>query len=289
MRALPLLVLVAAACAPELERPAWRVDGPRVLAIRAEPAEAAPGSAVQLEALVVAPDEAPAPRWALCLRQRALAESGSVAKDCLEPAAAWLRELGEGPRVGASLPADSCALFGPETPPARPGEAPLRPQDPDATGGYYVPVRAGLEGQLAFGGVRLRCQLPQAPAPVARELKDRYVANTHPRGLQLLLEGTPAPGSELTLRASFDAGAAEPYPVFQLATASLEDRVETLRVSWFTTAGALGAQSVRVEPGAAEAETTWRAPETAGTALLWAVLRDDRGGVAWTSLRVEIP
>lgn len=38
----------------------------------------------------------------------------------------------------------------------------------------------------------------------------------------------------------------------------------------------------------AGSETTWRAPFTAGRAWVWAVLRDDRGGVDFGGLALEI-
>ena len=60
MKRLLLATLVAlAACKPDLGAPASLITEPRVLAIRSEPAEVAPGKDTQLTALVASPDAAP--------------------------------------------------------------------------------------------------------------------------------------------------------------------------------------------------------------------------------------
>ena len=69
-------------------------------------------------------------------------------------------------------------------------------------------------------------------------------------------------------------------------------RRESLRVSWFTTAGSFerdrtgraGDEGEAGEPPESFTENTWTAPEDARATQLWLVLRDARGGVAFTTL-----
>jgi hypothetical protein len=59
--------------------------------------------------------------------------------------------------VTAPIPADARRLFGPESPPRSGSEPPVRPRDPDSTGGYYQPVRAVLGQSVVIGLVRIIC------------------------------------------------------------------------------------------------------------------------------------
>ena len=69
---------------------------------------------------------------------------------------------------------------------------------------------------------------------------------------------------------------------------------EALTVSWFATSGAF--ESDQTGRAASDLETStdngWTAPSTApmngGAVLVWVVLRDDRGGVAWQRYRITV-
>ena len=84
---------------------------------------------------------------------------------------------------------------------------------------------------------------------------------------------------------------AEGYVTFDLASQSLVDRREAMRVSWFATAGDLGTDRTgRAEDDRATAtENTWTAPSSAGRVHVWIVLRDSRGGVTWQSVEIRVP
>lgn len=297
-RLLAAALLALAACQAPFERRPSEIDGPRFLAVRSEPPEAAPGTQVSLTALMVEPAgpvAALAPSWAFCVVDRPAAEDNTVSSRCVAADAPELLPFpgGADPLTAtAALPAEGCQVFGSEPPPPPPGEPPQRPADPDSTGGYYQPVRVGWpgEGPVAFGQVRLSCALPAAPLEVARDFRARYRANQNPALAELELLGgavAAAPGERLSLFAAWSAGAAEPFVVYDQASASLVDRVEALRVSWFATAGALDADVTR-EVSAGGAEVGWVAPAEPGTVHLWAVLRDDRGGAGWRHLAVEV-
>ena len=292
------LAAVACACQPRFDRAPSRVDGPRVLAVRAEPPEAAPGASVTLAPLLVdaaGPLDAATVDWAFCLANRPAADDNTVSARCLPPDSPDLRPIAPGPAPPAAtavLPAEGCQVFGSEPPPPPPGEPPLRPVDPDPSGGYYQPVRLAVAGgeAVAFAQVRLRCALPAAPAPVAQEFRARYVPNRNPHLAELGLAGgatTVAPGGREVLQAAWAPEAAEPFVAFDLASSALVDRVEALRVSWFSTAGTFDADRSAPQ-GEARAQVGWRAPDAPGPVHLWAVLRDDRGGMGWRHLVVEV-
>jgi hypothetical protein len=179
------MVTVAAAlgCAPELLDDASRVRSTRVLAVRAEPAEPAPGEAVTLRALVASPDGTvgePSLRWAFCTARRALATPGPVYPACLEESDPALVPVGTGASAGGALPTDACRLFGAEPPDDRQG-AGGRPVDPDVTGGFYLPVQARLTGSApTVFQARIGCRPGGLSQVEAAELTRRSRRNENP-------------------------------------------------------------------------------------------------------------
>lgn len=293
----PLVVLLTAVgCVPSLEGEPWRVDGPRVVAVRATPAEAPPDAVVRLEALVVGDAAGPA-RFALCLAPRGPEERRVAAEPCLLGAADALLPLPAfGPtEAEARLPLDACQRFGPLAPPSEAGAEPRRPTDPDGTGGYHQPVVVELDGARSIGRVRLDCGLPAAPARVAARWRAEARPNRAPDILALELDdGRPADGARLApgvtlglvVRTATDA--AERWLAYAPGTRSLEARRERLSVQWFADGGRLDAHARGLEPDRAESGVDWTTPDTAGPVRIWAVLRDDRGGVSWVQVRLEI-
>ncbi len=274
-RWLALVLGLASGCVPALEGDPALVDGPRVVAIRADPAEAAPGESVTLTALVVGGDGTEALAWALCDRAPEVAGSSPVAPECQRERAPHLTPIttAVGP-VSTVVPADACAVFGPTPAPAGPGEPPRRPVDPDLTGGYHQPVRASLGGALAFGRIRLRCGLAGVTAETSRAFRDGYAPNAHPE-VELDLPGAAAPGETVRVRAAWDGAAAEPYLLYDREARALVERTEVLTLAWF------------VEGGRLEGDR-WTLPTAPGAARVWVVLRDDRGGVGWASGAVDV-
>lgn len=290
-------------CAPELDTRLALVDEPRLIAVIAEPAEAAPGEAVTYALVGAAPggalDVAPA-RWAYCLAPKAPTEDNAVASACLGDDDEQIVPLGAGATVAATVPDDACSRFGPDTPPGG-----FRPRDPDGTGGYYQPARATLATEaadlVAFGLHRLRCNLDGAPPEIARQFRDTYVANVNPPpptltaradGAAIDLTAPLPAGVALDLVASWPAAAAEPYVWYDPAARALSPRREAMRVAWFTDAGELEVDVSGVAEADAGATSSaanrWRPPDSSGTAHLWLVLRDSRGGVAVTALALAL-
>jgi hypothetical protein len=278
------LVTALASCDDALDQRLAIVDEPRVLAVVAEPAEAKPGTAVAFRALVAGPTGpiADAPRWAYCLAPKPPTEDNAVSVGCVT--GDELADLGSAPAVTAPLPVDGCLLFGPDTPPGG-----FRPRNPDGTGGYYQPMRAEVGELLAFGLARITCLLPTAPAEVARDYALRYVANANPTLAPLALGPVP-PGADVTLTAAWPATAAETYLYYEQGSQTLIDRRESMRVSWFATAGAIDVDAGTVGEGdpATSISTTWHAPTERGTVWVWLVLRDSRGGIATAEAQVRV-
>jgi hypothetical protein len=83
----------------------------------------------------------------------------------------------------------------------------------------------------------------------------------------------------------------EPYVTLDPAAREIVSHREAMRVSWFATAG----NYVHDRTGYTENEVSrthitndWTAPEREGPVHLWFVLRDDRGGVGWTELVIDV-
>jgi hypothetical protein len=278
-------------CRPDLGERESLVTRTRVLAVRGDPPEAAPGANVRYSLLVATPEGAvatPLASWAYCATAKLLTENGAASAACLRDA---VRPLAEGPpTIEAPMPTDACSVFGPEV-----ASADLRPRDADITGGYFQPLRVTVfeqeESAVALGLERIGCRVANANVDIAREFGDRYVANENPElgaltaswsGAPVALDAIPR-GARITLRAGWSDRSPERYIVFDLPSRRIVEHRETMRVSWFATAGTF--ENDRSGRGEDELETftenDWTAPDDARTVHLFVVLRDARGGVAF--------
>lgn len=299
-RWLVLAALIVGACLPEREQEHNLVDSVQILAVRAVPAEAAPGDEVYYEALVASPSGLHAGEvgWAYCSQSRTVKERTGVTASCaegrdLEPVAAETR-----------VPMDACARFGPNPPPNGPDEQPRRPADPDPTGGYYLPIRAQLSDSETgvFGFQRIRCDLAGATRSIFEEFQERYSLNRHPQISRLAMaEDENGEGIGLALGvASVQTGAVvrfvleatanstESFVVYDRENSRVVDKTETLYATWYVTAGTLGLATSSGSHGGFSSEQTWQAPSEAMTVLGWVVLRDSRGGMDWHEFRVNV-
>ena len=270
-----LLLAAVAACAPSSGPPLSRIDSPRVIALRGTPAEAPPGAAVTWDALVALDDGAPL-AWSLCRTPRPLTTNDVVSPDCLSRGDA----LGSAPSVNATLPDDACQLFGPELANAR-----ARSVAADASGGFYQPYRAALGSADSIGLQRLACPLAGATADVAAEFHMRYTPNQNPQPGPLRIGDAPADGATVTAGArvtlTVDWPTDEIYPVLDVATETLVDHREAMRVSWYASGGDLDEERTgRAADDPASSSDNVLTP-SAGAVQIWAVVRDDRGGVGW--------
>jgi hypothetical protein len=296
MRPILLLTLPAAAlgCVPVVGDPVSLVTGQRLLAVRGDPPEVAPGATVSYRALVASPAGTvadPLLAWAFCAAPTPLTDNDPVSPACL--GSAVLPIAGPAPTASAATPNDACSLFGPDPPPGS-----LRPHDPDATGGFYQPVRVELGALRAFYGERVPCPLPDAPTAASVALAQGYVDNRNPAllplaasagGKGIALDRIPA-GSAVQLTTGWGAADAEMYLMYDPATAEVVTRREALSVSWFATGGAFAAEvtgSAEDDPATTTA-TTWTAPADPGVVHAWLVLRDSRGGVDFAAYDITV-
>ena len=283
-----IAVAAVAGCQDALDQRLAIVDQPRVLAITSEPPEVAPGATATLTALVATPSGplAAVPAWSLCDAPKPPTVDNAVADDCVADA---VTPLGDAPSITATIPLDACRTFGPDV-----ASAGFRPRDPDPTGGYYQPIRAAVPSlDLAFGFTRITCNLANAPGDVAQQYKTTYVANTNPSLTALTIDGAPATTAsvpadrDVTLSVGWPADAVESYLYYDQTSQTLITRRESMRVSWFATAGTLAvdASAVAETDATTTVTTTWHTPAS-GPAYLWVVLRDSRGGLATASYDV---
>ncbi|MDB4996063.1 MAG: hypothetical protein JWM74_3495 [Myxococcaceae bacterium] len=302
------------ACRPALDDTVSAVDTPRLLAVRAVPAEAQPGEVVRLEPIYADPTgvvtDARA-EVAFCTARKPLSEPGSVSSACLgggDPAV--LSIVGVGTTAEGALPKEACRLFGPDRPVGLPGEPAGRPSDPDGTGGYYVPGRVRREGSdPAIFEVRVRCGLSGATQAVVADFGRRYRTNTNPQPELEVVRGTAvvkvAEGEELTVApheivrlhlwwascGDDDAvcTGAERYVAYDTASRTIVPRREAIRASWFGTGGSF--EHDRTSRNEDDTETSsdnvFTAPAS-GATTLWIVLRDARAGVGLRTVRLVV-
>ncbi len=347
---LPLL----AACTPAFDDRSSAVDGPRVLALRSLPAEAAPGEALQYQLLVV--DQAgtvrsPRATWSYCTQPKPTNELNDVASACFQNADV-VTAFGTGTAPTGKLPANACAQFGPDVP--RPvgnsnsdssgntiKQTQGRPTDPDLTGGYFQPlildVFAGQTRIPTLGETRITCNLAGSTLEQLADYKLRTTANENPQlsgvtvaslgDADLSAEDAAEPtefaaSQTYTLRASWPAcpttpacgdgicspsetklacpddcttpkgcGGSEPFGYLDPQAHAVVDRHESMRVSWFATAGRFDADHtgrLEAEFSQTSSDNAWTAPAEAGPVFMWVTLRDDRGGVDWRSFKVDV-
>ena len=264
--------------------PQGSLQSSSVIAIVAEPAEALPGEQVTYRSIVASPDgpeSGTGAAWSFCRTPRSLSENAAVSAACArteeQPVSA------DGLEIEATLPMDACARFGPET------LAGLRPTDPDRSGGYYQPIRFELDGHVALLRHRVRCALANAPFEVVRRFQNEYQRNNAPGILRVhALEAATAltAGEQVTLAVAMSDNAAESYVVYDQSSGDLKRRTEELDVRWFASAGQL--EATQRTPVDGRATARWSVPARAGSAWIWVVVRDERGGVSSWTERFEV-
>ncbi|HVY40479.1 MAG TPA: hypothetical protein VHM31_21220 [Polyangia bacterium] len=300
----------AAGCKPDLGAPPSLVAGPRILAVRGLPAESVPGGTVTYDILAVdVTGTAPAPdvAWAQCLLPDPPAFGNDVSDACLTIP----DDAGPAPTFTGAIAPNVCAIFGPQTPPVMKGQPPTRPADPDPTGGFYPPVRAVWQatGLVAFALERVTCRLANAPPDVATDYATKYTANQNPLLSGLLVasgddvtplyaagQSTPPPaaairaGQRVLLQADFSDDSAETFLVWDVVQLKLLEQRESLRVAWYATGGAFRRDVTgrASDDPATYTQNEWTAPATPGPVHLWAVLRDNRGGIDFASAEIDV-
>ena len=320
------MLMALAGCKPDLGAPVSLISGPSILAVRGEPAEADPkrDQTVTYEVLAVDVDgripslDSAANRpalWAVCTTPKPPVEANAVSSDCVDgeklPGQYGFSLTG----FSSKMPFDACSLFGPNPPPAKEGEAQVRPRDPDVTGGYYLPIRVSLwipEGQrregmagqdtlVAFGFERISCGLANVDSKTSRQFEETYTLNKNPRlsGLRIISPtisevragaALHVPrNTSVTFEAAWNEESVESFPAFDIESRTLLTRRESMVVAWYATGGTFAHDSSG--RGESETETATSNQWTAGApgdAHMWLVLRDNRGGVDFAAYELVV-
>jgi hypothetical protein len=300
-------------CEPNLDQRTFAVTSARVLAVRADPAEVAPGTNVTLTTLYVGPSGPITTGpfdWAYCDARNPLANLGPVSPDCYARTGSAFVELGAASSERSPLPVDACSLFGPDVPATTADAAPGRPVDPDPTGGYYQPVRLAVGDQIAIGMARILCGIPGASPDQLTVLASESHPNRNPQidevsdstlgTLSLAGSGTNTVhlSQRLDLRASWavcdptavSCTGSEGYAYLDPETHIVVQAREEIRVSWFATGGTFDDDRTGRDASDPTPYTSdgWSAPTTTGPVYIWLVIRDDRGGSGWRSYVVDV-
>ena len=270
---------LAAGCGGDFNDDYNLVSGLRLLAVKAEPPEAAPGERIHLTALAHPSQQsngaAPSIKWSACT-QPPIAGSGTLNNDCLlNEAAPYLIPLGSGPAIEASIPGVVPDDFGP----------------PDFTGGIYLPIRLRVQSANdALDGI-LRFRLAAGSPPNRNPVLTGILLSANGEGAPAPLDESAPPSvkvnDHLTLRAGFSLDSAEKYQAPDIGGGTRE-ATETLNVTWFATAGHFSSGS-----NGPDIDTTLaldKNPPAAGATIdIWVIGRDERGGLDFIhrSLKVQ--
>jgi hypothetical protein len=181
---LAVVALAGPSCKPNLDQTVSVITEPTVLAVRSDPPDAKPPAVIKYTTLYVdgsGPIAKVPVDSAFCEARKPLAELGPVNTKCLQASGSWFVPIGDGSPVSGALPADGCKLFGPDVPPPVMNQPQGRPVDPDATGGYYEPVRLlASDGTVTLDQTRLSCGLGGVASDVGVDYLHRYHANENP-------------------------------------------------------------------------------------------------------------
>jgi hypothetical protein len=249
-----------AGCQSFTDPPVSFVAGLRVLGIKAEPPQIAPGASTTVAALVVdTSGGTPTAFWSQCLLPPLPGQAVNTA--CVDGSAgSELQPIGDGLTIPFVMPQVAAASLG----------------APDATGGVYLPLVAALESS------------PQTFTAVYRlRLGDDAPANTNPTiagvfsvdasgAMSALDAAAPTPvqaGGALSLTVTFAPDSAQTY-----TAADGTVTTETLTTSWFCTAGELSFEKTSDTQPVTVLHLDQRLPAAGAQIDLYAVAHDERGG-----------
>jgi hypothetical protein len=271
---------------------------------------------------------APPLGWAICNEPHPPAESNVVSSACLElpdtstaetftaplPAEACTNfgPLTSKPGARPADPDTTGGYYQPVRASWHPSRNPQSGSEPPAMGSVEQSSTSpdANAGLTAFALPRILCPLGAiAPTDVAGAYANDYRPNVNPTLSAVVVDpdGAEAPlyeagdtvfapasvgaGQLITFEARWDAAVQETFKVYDLTTHLLADQTESLRLSWFATAGEF--EHERTGRTAAETDTPfsrniWRAPAAPGLVHLFVVLRDSRSGVDFATAQVEV-
>jgi hypothetical protein len=297
MRALAVLAAVACwSCGADFDRSIAVLSANTILAVRAEPPESLPGADVTYTALAATAAGADAKAevvWSFCATAPAATEDAPVSASCI---AGESPGIASGTVVTLATPADACRRFGPLGVPTPAGAAPAQPAPPDATGGFFAPLRLGWQDRVSMVRERLTCDPTGVSLDLAQAYRAARTPNRNPQLLPLvaMVADQPAdlgalpPLAVVDLVAAWSPESVESYVTVDGERAILDWHSEKLWVAWFVTGGALGSDVSQAALPETTASNRLTAPGSPGTYYLWTVLHDDRGGIDFAQTEVVV-
>ena len=242
------------------------VAGLRVLGIKAEPPQLAPGESTTVTALVVDTNGGtPTASWSQCLVPPLPGQS--VNPSCADGSSpSDLEPIGDGLSIPFVMPQVTAAQLG----------------APDATGGVYLPLVAAVDSEAEAVTAVYRVRLGDAA-----NSDPNNSSNTNPTiagvfsvdasGAMTALDPT-APtlvptGGAVTLTVTFAPDSAQTY-----TAADGRVTTEVLTTSWFCTAGNLSFEKTSATQPQTVLHLDQRPPAAGAQIDLYAVGRDERGG-----------
>lgn len=277
-------LLLVVACRDSADVRPSLITRDQIIAVTSEPAEVAPGQAIRYDVLTVSDVGRFEPQGltlSYCQTLKALGDNRVASDAC---ALAVERDV-----PLERMPSDACTRFGPSVPVG------IRPPEPDATGGYYQPLRVAFDDVWSVALLRVRCALVNVPVMLSQEFRERYLPNNNPQLTSLTIQQDGEPRAfedlprdrELSLSIGWTETSPEPYVVYDSEAVTLTERTETLRASWFVTDGELRYDSTG-STGHLQTSNHWRTPDFAAHVYLWVVLRDDRNGTSYASYELDV-
>lgn len=262
----------------------WRLDRLRLLAIRAEPAEPAPGELVTFSSLRHVPEGADwTAIWLGCVYG---AEQGCDIDPTLFERFDELEGMTPAEQLAFFEELRDAGLLGvePALPPSWlvPGDALDGLTEAEALEGVSATIQVTLATEADTELVLRRVPVSRAATP-----------NTNPDVASFSIDGN-ALGAGVPVRlergVSYElevaVAALEAY-TYVTTDGVTEERTEELEWRWYATVGELGGFGPPDfgEDDTSRAETSWTAPDAAGPFTLHAVARDGRGGMGWWTVQ----
>ena len=269
------------ACTQDELTQSWQLDRTRILAAKAEPAEIRPGESVEFQSLVFSPENIESVVWFACLPESSTSFGCTVDPSVLEsldsetPDFAALSEAGFAgiePFLAPSWSAPEDALEGLDTAQRQEGLSALVTLT-------AIPENANEDSDIEIAYKRF--PISESPTP-----------NHNPTIVEMRINDVAYAPEETFIAQADETYTIEPFMSedsvetysYQTREGTSEDRTEEPYFSWYTEGGSFN-QPFSLHP---YNSVEWTAPPTPFSGRIITVLRDRRGGIAWSWVRVEV-
>jgi hypothetical protein len=271
-------MLLVAGCGQQFV-PEQRVEGVRLLAVRADPPEVGPGEVTHLTSLTFdAMGRAVDISWKLCTLPPSAAESTPVNSACITDqtdAGDYLVDLGTGDAIDFTVPQVDVRTLG----------------IPDPSGGLYLPIRvrvtAGGDTTTGVYGLRYAyAPIPRNHNPAITDVLEVTARAGQDGGIEQAMPLAPMRvvhfDDQVDLRTELAMGSAEEYLRVSGSPPKITMATETLTQAWFSTHGNIVGGRLPADAPYSRFTTSDIVPLADGTPIdVWVVLHDGRGGIDW--------